>query len=381
MKLLLIAVLNVALLGASSGDDLFKAGDFGGAETAYRAELAANKNDPAANVGMARLDLYNNRLEDALTQAQIAQTLGPRNPALDRIAPEVRARKAIAADGGSIEIPGGVAIVPFLATDPLPLMRLKINGHEANVLLDTGAPDLAVDPAFAKELNLKVSDTGEVGHFAGNKTAAMQAASVDTLDAGGLTIHHLKAMVIPSRGLPVFGNKQVDAVVGTIFLSRFLSTINYPKGQLELRPRSTVPTIAGSTPVRFWWVGDHFLFARGSVNNTPESLLLVDSGLAGGGFVPTDATIKLAHVTTHSDQAGTGIGGGGAAQFVPVTADKLCLGTLCRSNVPGLYTPGGDPLQMFSFTAAGTISHEFLKHYAVTIDFNSMQLFLQPESP
>jgi len=133
--------------------------------------------------------------------------------------------------------------------------------------------------------------------------------------------------------------------------------------------------------MRFWWVGDHFLFARGSVNNTPEALLLVDSGLASGGFVPTQATLKLAHVTTHPDQAGTGIGGGGAAQFVPVTAEKLCLGTICRSNVPGLYSPGGDPLQMFSFTAAGTISHEFLKHYAVTIDFNSMQLFLQPESP
>jgi len=371
----------LTLIGASSGDELFKSGDFAGAQSAYSAELAANKNDPAANVGLARLDLYNNRLDEALAQTQIAATVAPGNPALDRIAPEVRARKAIAADGATTGIPGGVAIIPFLATDPLPLMRMTINGHAANVLLDTGAPDIAVDPAFAKELNLHVTDTGGVGHFAGNKTAAIQETKIDGVLAGGLTVRHLNAMVIPSRGLPFFGEKKVDAVVGTIFLSRFLSTINYPKGQLELRPRSTIPTIAGSTTARFWWVGDHFLFTRGSVNDAPESLLLVDSGLAGGGFVPTEATIQLAHVKTHPDQAGTGIGGGGAAQFVPVTADKLCLGTVCRSNVPGLYTPGGDPLQMFSFTAAGTISHEFLKHYAVTIDFNSMQVFLAPGSP
>jgi hypothetical protein len=388
MKTLLVAGVNITAFAfalsalpagaaAANGDQLFRAGDFAGAETAYRAEAAANKSDAAANLGLARLDLYNNKLDAAQTQTQIAETLSPHNPVLDRIYPEIRARKAIAADAAQMNIPGGVAILPFLATDPLPLLRLTIDGHEANMLLDTGAPDLSVDPAFAKELGLHVADTGAIGHFAGNKTAPIQAADIDTVIAGGITIHNLKAVVLPSRGLPFFGEKKVDGVIGTIFLSRFLSTINYPKGQLELRPRSSVADAGGATAIRFWWVGDHFLFARGSVNNAPESLMLVDSGLAGGGFVPTEATIKLANVTTHPDQGGTGMGGGGAVQFIPVVADKLCLGPACLPNIPGLYSPGGDPLSTFAFTAAGTISHEFLKHYAVTIDFNSMQLLLK----
>ena len=371
----------VALMGASRGDELFKAGDFGGAQAAYLAELAANQNDPAANIGLARLALYDNRLDDALSLTQTAQRLSPNNPALARILPEIGARKTLAADAAALTIPGGVAIVPFVATDPLPLMQLTIDGHRANVLLDTGAPDIAVDPEFAKELHLRVTETGQVGHFAGGRTAAMRETAIDTVIAGGVTIHNLKAAVIPSRGLPFFGGKQVDAVVGTIFLSRFRATIDYPKGQLELRPRSATSDVGTAVAQRFWWVGDHFIFARGSVNAMPESLLLVDSGLAGGGFVPTEATIKLANITTHPDQGGTGMGGGGAAQFVPVTVDKLCLGTLCRANIPGLYTPGGDPMQIFPFAAAGAISHEFLKHYAVTIDFNAMQLLLQPGSP
>ena len=370
------STLSVSAAG-TSGDALFKAGDFAGAETAYRAAVSANKNDPAANLGLARLDLYNDKLEAAQMHAQIAQTLSPHSPVLDRIYSEIRARKAIAAEAAQITIPGGVAILPFYATDPLPLLHLTIDGHQANMLLDTGAPDLSVDPAFAKELNLHVVDTGAVGHFAGNKTAPIQAADIATVVAGGVTIHNIKAVVIPSRGLPFFGENKVDGVVGTIFLSRFLSTINYPKGQLELRPRSSVADASSATAIRFWWVGDHFLFARGSVNNAPESLMLVDSGLAGGGFVPTEATIKLANVTTHPDRAGTGMGGAGAVQFIPVVADKLCLGAACRANIPGLYSPGGDPLSTFAFTAAGTISHEFLKHYAVTIDFSSMQLLLK----
>jgi hypothetical protein len=43
-----------------------------------------------------------------------------------------------------------------------------------------------------------------------------------------------------------------------------------------------------------------------------------------------------------------------------------------------MYSPGGSPLQMFPFAVAGTVSHTYLKHYAVTFDFSAMQLILSP---
>jgi hypothetical protein len=125
-----------------------------------------------------------------------------------------------------------------------------------------------------------------------------------------------------------------------------------------------------------WLVGDHFIFARGSVNGLVNQLFLIDSGMAGGGFGPEERTIASAHVKTYPEQAQTGVGGGGSVQAVPVIADSLCLSTACQSEVHGMYTPGGSPLQMFPFTVAGAVSHTYLEHYAVTLDFLSMQLIL-----
>ena len=64
--------------------------------------------------------------------------------------------------------------------------------------------------------------------------------------------------------------------------------------------------------------------------------------------------------------------------FVPATADMLCLGSVCQTNVQGSYTPSGTPLGIFPFHVEAIVSHTFLKHYAVTLDFERMHLILAP---
>ncbi|GAC1655091.1 MAG: hypothetical protein NVS9B12_06020 [Vulcanimicrobiaceae bacterium] len=373
--------LHSAFAADANGDRLFKAGDLAGAQIAYRAALAANPDSAAANIAMAQIELYNNRLPSAKALAQNAERIAGHTAQTSRILREVAAREAIVKESATISVPESGMVIPFFYTDPLPLMHMTIDGKAANVLLDTGAPDVAIDPQFAKELHLKVVDTGAVGHFAGNLTRKIQSANIEKLSVGTVTIHHLQAALIPSRNLGMFADRKVDAVVGTIFLARFLSTIDYPKGQLVLRPRTASLTAPDAIAMPFWYVGDHFIFARGSVNSMPEALMLVDSGLAGGGFMPTDATVAAAHVKTMPADSHTGIGGGGPVEFTPLWADRLCLGAACLRDVPGMYTPGASPLTLFPFEVTGAVSHEFLKSYAVTFDFNAMQIILAPGPP
>ncbi len=270
-------------------------------------------------------------------------------------------------------MPRSGVIIPLLEVDPLPLMQLNIDGRPGNFLLDTGGPDVVLDPAFAKELGLKIA-TGRRGIFAGGRTAQVGKAVVPELRFGGLSLHQLPVGILPSRQLPFFKGRTIDGVIGTVFLSRFLATIDYPHRRLILRPRNTAKPSGVTEPM--WLVGDHFIFADGSVNGVSNQLFLVDSGLAGGGFVPENRTIAAAHIRTFPRQAQTGIGGGGAVRFIPVIADKLCLSTACQENISGMYTPSGSPVKIFPFAVAGTVSHTYLKHYAVTFDFSAMRIVL-----
>lgn len=366
-------------LQAQSPDDTFQRGDFAAAGRAYRAAAAANPKDAAAFAGIARVELYANHLSAAQAAARSALALDPANAAALRVTQVVAQRSALLAQSAHVKVPAAGAVIPFIATDPLPLMQITINGHKANVMLDTGAPDITIDPDFARENGIAVHDTGDVGTFAGGKQAAMLQAQLREVSAGGISLQHLNATVLPSRMLDFFPGRKVDAVMGTAFLSRFLATIDYPRARLILAPRSSHPRIARNAAIMpMWFVGDHFIITDGTLNADAHVPMLIDSGLAGGGFSPNNDVIESAHVKTFPDRAAQGVGGGGAVTFVPATADTLCLGTVCRNNVEGSYTPSGTPLGIFPFHVEAIVSHTFLKQYAVTLDFERMQFILAP---
>jgi hypothetical protein len=65
-------------------------------------------------------------------------------------------------------------------------------------------------------------------------------------------------------------------------------------------------------------------------------------------------------------------------KVVPFRATSVQVGDAVQRDVPGLYTPEGSLFGIFPFATQGIISHEFLKHYAYTVDFDAMKLVLQP---
>ena len=345
------------------------------AQTAYARTLRDDPRNGQANLGLARLTLYENRLDDAASYARAALAVDPQSQSAQHVLETVAQRRAIAASAQGLSVPSAGIVVPFEENDPLPLMRFTIDGHAGNFLLDTGGPDVVLDPSFASELGLQVT-SGETGVFGGGRTAQMDHAVIPLFQVGALALRGLRAGILPSRRLPLFKGRQVDGVIGTVFLSRFLSTIDYPNRRLVLRPRTAAPP--AGTPVPMWLIGDHFIFARGTVNRLLNQLFLVDSGLAGGGFGPSEQTITAARIKTFPDKASTGMGGGGPVKVIPVLADRLCLATACQDNIGGMFTPGGSPLSIFPFTVAGMISHTYLNHYAVTFDFSAMKIVLSP---
>ena len=122
---------------------------------------------------------------------------------------------------------------------------------------------------------------------------------------------------------------------------------------------------------------DHFMVGWGRVETLPPALLFVDTGLMGAGVKLAESVIKEAGIKLEENKASEGGGGGGTLKIVPYTVHQLSFGDIKEENVPGLYDGPFPWENTFGFHLAGMVGHDFFKPYAVTFDFQNMQIFLQ----
>jgi hypothetical protein len=383
-SLALAAVCFAAVAAPAAAQDdaaaLFARGDFTAAATAYQAVLRNHPDDKKAKLGLARIRLYQNDLNAAEPLLDSLVSVGTTG---DRAAPllaELERRRAEAARRSIVE--GGISTVPFVTADPLPVVRVVANGKTANFLVDTGA-DVDLEPSFAAQIGVKTTAAGS-GVFAGGLRAPMLRGMLTSLALGSATAYDVPVHVMPTHANELIPNLPIAGVVGTTYFERFLVTMDYPNKQLILRPRSPQASAAfeaaavqaRGTIVPCYLVGDHFVMAKAQVNDAPPGLFLFDSGLAGGGVMPSADLVSAAGINLNRSQASTGVGGGGAVTAIPFVARTVSVGDAVQSNVAGIYTPQGSPFGLFPFAVWGAISNDYLAHYAYTVDFEAMKLVL-----
>ncbi len=69
---------------------------------------------------------------------------------------------------------GGLPVVlPFVQTDPLPVVRLSLAGRDVYALIDTGGGELILDPGVASEAGVEIFGS-EMGTFGGGAKASYQ---------------------------------------------------------------------------------------------------------------------------------------------------------------------------------------------------------------
>jgi len=359
---------------------LFERGDFPGAAAAYAAALQANPSDRDAELGLASVRLFQNDLTVAKPLLDSVLATDPQNVRAGRLLAELQRRQAEA--GRRTTIDGAESVLPFVTAVPLPVVRAKVNGITANFLVDTGG-DVDLEPALAAKASVATVDSG-MGNFAGGLKAPTRSGKLKSMTLGSATAYDVPVHVFPTHASALFPGTKIDGVVGTTFFERFLTTMDYPHNRLLLRTRSAAASAAFEASasdahdaiVPCYLVGDHFIIAPAAVNDA-TGLFLFDSGLAGGGVVPSNALIDAAKIRVDRARATTGFGGGGAVTAVPFVAQRVSVGTALQRDVPGIYTPQGSPFSLFPFVVWGAISHEFLKHYAFTMDFDAMKIVLQ----
>jgi hypothetical protein len=402
-----------------SADRLFKAGKFAEAGKIYSQIVTQNPKDYSATLQLGRISLLANKLDDAQKWLEKAIALKPGDADPKVMLAEAFYRrddfqKAVAALNG-VDVSNNKLIIEqypclnvaklesfkgqtpyelhgngtstrlkFVRTEPLPVVNVRVNGgDEVTFFIDTGGSEIALDTEFAKELG--VPQFGAVqGTFSGGQHIEVQLGRIESLAVGDWTVKNLPTAMLPLRQLSEgLGVKQINGIIGTTLFYHFLATMDYPRGELVLRrkdaksleefTKSPVKRVA----VPIWMASDHFMVGWGRVEALPPTLLFVDSGLVGAGVKLAESVIKDAGIKLEENKATEGAGGGGTLKIVPYTVHQLSLGDIKEENVPGLYDGPFPWENMFGFHLAGMVGHDFLKPYAVTFDFQNMQIFLQ----
>jgi hypothetical protein len=287
-------------------------------------------------------------------------------------------------------------IIPFLITDPLPLISVEMQGKQIYALIDTGGDSFYLDNEFADELGIE-SVARAMGTFAGGKQAEVGFAKAETLKLGDVVIENVPITILPtqrfSKGFAE-GKYSIGGILGTNVLKQFLATMDYPNGKLVLRQRNENGKAQlqseikdkNYTEIPFFLHQTHHMVAKGSLNDKDDLIFFVDSGLASeAAFIAPIQTLEDTGIPvpeTRIPDPEESIGGGGDGLF-PVGSfeiERLGLGTLIDSDVTGEYgTLEPDTYWMKGFIQDGLISHNFLREYSWTLDFEEMKyIFVAP---
>ncbi len=386
----------VAAPQPSAADLLFEQGEFDRARAAYQAVPKSNPQYQEAQRQLGTIALYQNHLGEAETLLTNARTLNPadlrcagllaetlhRQGRFTEMAqllrqigrPEREAEFQLFGKAAPYRISGhpGTATIELQFTDPLPVVQAKVNGFDGLFLVDTGAPEIILDPEFA--LYAHVQSSGGKSAAAGR--AAISFGRIAQFAFPGLETDDVPAMLLSTRGLSMFArNKRIAGVIGTEFLAHFRTTIDYVHDRLVLEPRDAPAHAGGSiAEVPFWLVGDHFLLAQGRLDQGPKQMFLVDTGIAGTTFTAPASTLQDAGIAVPVPQGPVKnvIGVPPSAKF-PIA--KLALGSLAQAKLNGVYGTFPPGLEKgLGVQVGGIVSHKFFEPYAVTFDFERMTI-------
>jgi hypothetical protein len=389
----------------SLGVALLRLGRQTDAEGIFRRVLARSPGDPTAAAGLGKLALFRDRLAEA---ESLLAGAGREDPGVlsDLMSARLRrgdyaAAAKLAPDAGE---EGRVALLERLAADgawvvgggdggetkllwkrdfPVPLVRVKLNGHSVLMALDTGTGDLLVDQSIARRCGVPTV-TGQSLVFWNGSRVAVKNALVRRLDLGDLRIEQVPAGILP---LGKWSNdinpleEPVAGVIGLNLLRRFTPTLDYARRRLELRGAGADPGVArgaGRVPFEIW--GESELMVYGTLAGGRRMAFLLATGLPGAGIgapavVMEEIGVKPGNVSRLVKGAGAY---SRSRSWYEVTVPSVSVGPLVADKVRG-WSGGLDASELWRHGVRrdAILAGEFFRGRRVTIDWQRRELVVE----
>ena len=123
--------------------------------------------------------------------------------------------------------------IPFTTTkDKKLIAKVKIEGKERTLILDTGAADLVLDPSV---VGMKLSDL-KPDRRMWNPNGALRFAERRVTVEFGRKKFNVTAAILDCKTISDIGGTKVDGIIGMVILQQFKKiTFDFENSRLELR--------------------------------------------------------------------------------------------------------------------------------------------------
>jgi len=263
----------------------------------------------------------------------------------------------------------------------LPLFRLEVNGEPVEFILDTGGDRLYIDEEVAERVGIRHVHQRKAKYaYTGGEYVDEPLGVAETVTMGDVTLKNTPVIVARWKALGLTS----DGVITTQVLNKFLSTVDYDRGEMVFRERSErgqeqFLASLDDEPLRmpFFMNNTHLMFTKGSLNGHEGLNIFMDSGLASSmPVVIVNETVDELRIANEKVEVE-----GTPYYWVPIESHGI--GTLTRGasqalgNVfveEGVYTRSG-------FFMDALLSHQYLRHFGSwTIDFETMSFYFPADS-
>lgn len=269
------------------------------------------------------------------------------------------------------------ATIPFKLINNHIYIKVGVNGHPMQFMLDTGGANI-LTPQAAKKAGIKSKGALE-GRGVGKKSVNTGIGKVKQLTLGDKAT--LRDQPFSVMAMPGYGNvegTEFDGLTGPPVFRRFVVRIDYAAHTLTFIDSSDFkPTDAG-TAVPFTFIGGRIPEVKGSIDGLPgEFEIDTGSRAALSLLAPFAKKHNLASRYRATPATVDGWGVGGSAKSRIARGGTLMIGSVAVHN-PIVALSTATKGAFAGKNIAGNIGGEILKHFTVTFDYAHQRMYLKP---
>lgn len=274
----------------------------------------------------------------------------------------------LAAIASVAEAPKDAPAVPFELVRNVVLVPARVDGRGPYLaMIDTGTAPSAIDPALAKELGVKLGESGAIDG-AGTQSVMASETTVPEVVIGSAAARNVEALATDSvttiaRAL----DRPVRLILGKSFLDRRITRIDFPRRVIEFprAPPAATPTSADRAVLRFRY-DDDVMLEDVRIDGKPVRAIL-DTGSNGSIKLTPEAVRRLgfeAKASAGRTSRSTGFRGSYAIREGKV--GSLDLGTIHVDAPEAVFWPPGTGHDGKPWEA--NIGNALLADFVVTVD-------------
>ena len=276
-------------------------------------------------------------------------------------------------------LPAGVTVtswIPFeLYARGYIYLRGLVNGHETDILLDSGAGMTVLDAATAQQVGLESSGSLAAQGTGGTVSAGLVQGV--TLKIGELEIGPLTAAVVDLSELGQRMGRALPVILGKELFHAFVVDIDYPRLRLRLQEPETFRYEGPGRRLELLPAEDGHKDLRLSVEGLEPAVFGLDTGQG------SEITLFRRYAEAHrllegrrlSQRKGGGVGGTNVDDVG--TLRSLEIGGFRFANVPASF----DRSERTAFDTglkAGNLGTGILRRFRVLFDYARDALYLEP---